>query len=57
MIVLKKLAPKSELALLEANSECNNLPRIGTDDNFAFPAGQINLAQAIAFLACLCTYQ
>jgi hypothetical protein len=50
MIVLKALAPKSHLAMLNANSECNNLPRIGTDENTAFPALQINLAKAIAFL-------
>jgi hypothetical protein len=53
MIVLKDLAPKAHLAMLDANSECNNIPRIGSDDNTAFPALQINLAKAIAFLNCL----
>lgn len=53
MIVLKELAPKADLAMLDANSQCNNLPHIGTDDNTAFPALQANLAKAIAFLNCL----
>jgi hypothetical protein len=47
MIALKEVAPEYDLALLEENSEHNNLPRIGSEDNTAFPAGQINLAEPV----------
>jgi hypothetical protein len=47
MIVLKEFAPESELTLLEENSLHNNLPRIGSDDNTAFPGGQMNLSEPV----------
>ena len=47
MIVLKDFLPKDDLSMLDENFQVNNLPRIGSDDNTAFPGGQINLAEAI----------
>jgi hypothetical protein len=52
MIVLKAFLPKADLAILDENSQHNNLPRIGSDDNTAFPGGQINLAGAVAYNDC-----
>lgn len=52
MIVLKVFLPTADLAILDENSQHNNLPRIGSDDNTAFPAGQINLAGAVAYNDC-----
>jgi hypothetical protein len=52
MIVMKHFTPESNMAMLDTNAEYNNLPRIGTDENTAFPAAQINLAQAIAYALC-----
>lgn len=49
MIVLKEFLPKSDLALLDDNSHHNNLPRIGSDNNTAFPGSQINLAGAVGY--------
>lgn len=37
--------------MLDENFQVNNLPRIGSDDNTAFPGGQINLAEAIGMAA------
>jgi hypothetical protein len=54
MIVLREFLPKSELELLDENSHHNNLPRIGSDDNTAFPGGQINLAAAVKHADSLC---
>ena len=48
MIVLRDFLPKDDLAILDENFQLNNLPRIGSDDNTAFPGGQINLAGAIS---------
>lgn len=47
MIVLRDFLPKADLALLDENSHHNNLPRIGSDNNTAFPGSQINLAGAV----------
>jgi hypothetical protein len=49
MIVLREFLPKPEMALLDENSHHNNIPRIGSDDNTAFPGGQINLAAAVKY--------
>ena len=49
MIVLKDFLPKSDLALLDENSQHNNLPRIGSDSNTAFPGSQINLAGPVGY--------
>jgi hypothetical protein len=49
MIVLKEFLPQAELALLQENSQHNNLPRIGSDNNTAFPGSQINLAAAVQY--------
>jgi hypothetical protein len=51
MIVLRDLLPRDDLAMLDENFQVNNLPRIGSDDNTAFPGGQINLAEAIGMAA------
>jgi hypothetical protein len=48
MIVLTNFLPKDDLATLDENFQINNLPRIGSDDNTAFPGGQINLAEAVS---------
>ena len=47
MIVLREFLPQSDLALLDENAQHNNLPRIGSDCNTAFPGGQINLVAAV----------
>ena len=52
MIVLKRFAPESDLAMLDTSAEYNNLPRIGSDTNTAFPAMQINLASSVSFDTC-----
>jgi hypothetical protein len=52
MIVLKDFLPKAELALLDENSQHNNLPRIGCDSNTAFPGAQINLAGPVEYAEC-----
>src|SRR5882757_584892 len=46
MIVLNEFAPKSDLAMLQANAEYNNLPQIGHQTNTAFPGCQINLTKS-----------
>ena len=56
MMVLKDLLPKNDLEMLDENFQINNLPRIGSDDNTAFPGGQINLAEAIGMEASDCSY-
>ena len=37
-------APKDYLQLLEDHADMVNLPRIGIDENIAFPAVQANIA-------------
>jgi hypothetical protein len=48
MIALKIGAPKDYMRLLEEHADMVNLPRIGVDDNVAFPAAQANIAPAVA---------
>jgi hypothetical protein len=45
---LKIGAPKDYMQLLEEHADIVNLPRIGVDDNVAFPAVQANIAPAVA---------
>lgn len=56
MIVLKDLLPKADLDMLDDNFRLNNLPRIGSDDNTAFPGGQINLAEAVSHATSRCQF-
>ena len=56
MIVLKDFLPKDDIAMLDENFQVNNLPRIGSNANTAFPGGQINLAEAIGMAASDCSY-
>lgn len=49
MMALKIGAPKDYMQLLEEHADFINLPRVGVDDNVAFPAVQANIAPAVAF--------
>lgn len=48
MAALKIGAPKEYMQLLQEHADLVNLPRIGVDENVAFPAVQANVAPAIA---------
>jgi hypothetical protein len=48
MIALKIGAPKDYMQLLEEHADFVNLPRVGVDENVAFPAAQANLAPAVS---------
>jgi hypothetical protein len=48
MMALKIGAPQDYMELLEEHADIVNLPRIGVDENIAFPAVQANLAPAVA---------
>lgn len=48
MMALKIGAPKDYMTLLKEHAEIVNLPRVGIDDNVAFPAVQANVAPAVA---------
>lgn len=48
MKALRIGAPKDYLQLLEDHADMVNLPRIGVDENIAFPAVQANIAPAVA---------
>jgi hypothetical protein len=48
MMALKIGAPMDYLHLLEEHADMVNLPRIGVNENFAFPAVQANIAPAVA---------
>lgn len=48
MTALKIGAPKDYMQHLKEHADIVNLPRIGVDENVAFPRGQANLAEAIA---------
>ena len=41
-------APKDYMQLLEEHADIVNLPRIGVDENVAFPVVQANVAPAVA---------
>jgi hypothetical protein len=49
MTALKIGAPKGYMRLLEEHADMVNLPRVGVDENVAFPAMQANIAPAVAF--------
>jgi hypothetical protein len=48
MMALKIGAPTDYMRLLEEHAEMVNLPRVGVDENVAFPAVQANIAPAVA---------
>jgi hypothetical protein len=48
MSALKLGAPEDYMQLLQEHADAVNLPRIGIDDNVAFPAVQANIAPAVA---------
>jgi hypothetical protein len=48
MMALKLGAPEDYIQLLKEHADMVNLPRVGVDDNVAFPAVQANIAPAVA---------
>jgi len=48
MMALKIGAPEDYMWQLEEHADMVNLPRIGVDENIAFPAVQANIAPAVA---------
>ena len=48
MMALKIGSPKDYMQLLEEHADIVNLPRVGVDENVAFPAVQANVAPAVA---------
>lgn len=48
MMALKIGAPYDYMQLLEEHANIINLPRVGMDENVAFPALQANIASAVA---------
>ena len=48
MMALKIGAPKDYMQQLEEHANIVNLPRVGVDENIAFPAVQANVAPAVA---------
>lgn len=48
MTALKIGAPKDYMRLLEEHADMVNLPRVGVDENVAFPAVQANIAPAVS---------
>ena len=48
MKALKIGAPNAYMHLLQEHADMVNLPRIGVDQNIAFPAVQANVAPAVA---------
>ena len=47
MMALKLGTPKDYIQLIQEHADVVNLPRIGTDENVAFPAVQANIAPAV----------
>lgn len=56
MAALKIGAPEDYLQLLKEHADAVNLPRIGIDENVAFPAVQANIAPAISLKDALGDY-
>ena len=56
MAALKIGAPEDYMQLLKEHADIVNLPRIGVDENVAFPAVQANVAPAIALKDALGVY-
>jgi hypothetical protein len=48
MTALKLGAPEDYMGLLQEHADAVNLPRIGVDENVAFPAVQANVAPAVS---------
>ena len=48
MMALKIGAPNDYMQLLEEHAAMVNLPRVGVDENVAFPAVQANIAPAVS---------
>jgi hypothetical protein len=48
MKALRLGAPEDYMKLLQEHADAVNLPRIGIDENVAFPAVQANIAPAVA---------
>ena len=48
MMALKIGAPEDYMHLLQEHADMINLPRVGVDENVAFPAVQANIAPAVA---------
>jgi hypothetical protein len=56
MMALKLGAPDDYMRLLQEHAEFVNLPRIGVDENVAFPGVQGNIAPAVALRDALGIY-
>jgi hypothetical protein len=48
IMALKIGAPTDYMQQLEEHANIVNLPRVGVDENVAFPAVQVNIAPAVA---------
>jgi hypothetical protein len=48
MMALKLGAPHDYMRILQEHADFVNLPRIGVDENIAFPGAQGNIAPAVA---------
>ena len=48
IMALKIGAPKEYMQLLQEHADITNLPRVGVDENVAFPAVQANIAPAVS---------
>ena len=57
MAALKIGAPEDYIRLLKEHADIVNLPRIGIDENVAFPAVQANVAPAVALEDALGIYK
>jgi hypothetical protein len=49
MMALKLGAPEDYMRLIQEHADAVNLPRIGIDENVAFPAVQANIAPAVTW--------
>ena len=47
MLALKHGAPEDYMQILQEHADAVNLPRMGVDENVAFPAIQANIAPAV----------
>lgn len=47
MMALKLGAPEDYMQILQEHADAVNLPRMGIDENVAFPAIQANIAPAV----------
>jgi hypothetical protein len=48
MMALKLGAPEDYIQRLQEHADLVNLPRVGIDENIAFPAVQANIAPAVS---------